>query len=105
MQVRPVIIGFACLRICAGVFFYTKLTLPLSDVALSNQDAVELDGDVLESLPNTQFRVKLDAGQEVIAHLSGRMRVNHIRVMPGDRVRVAMSPYDLSKGRIILRLQ
>lgn len=66
---------------------------------------VEVEGEVTETLPNTQFRVKLDAGQEIIAHLSGKMRVHHIRVLPGDRVRIAMSPYDLSKGRITLRLE
>jgi len=72
---------------------------------LSNQDTVEVEGEVTENLPNAQFRVKLDAGQEIIAYLSGKMRVYRIRVLPGDRVRVAMSPYDLSKGRITLRLE
>lgn len=74
-------------------------------VFLSKQDYVEIEGEVLENLPNTQFRVKLDSGQEIIAHLSGKMRVHRIRVLPGDRVKVAMSPYDLSKGRIVLRME
>ena len=74
-------------------------------ILLSKKDAVEVEGEVIETLPNTQFRVQLDAGQEIIAHLSGKMRVHRIRVLPGDRVRVAMSPYDLSKGRITLRLE
>ena len=69
------------------------------------KDTVEVEGLVTETLPNTQFRVDLDTGQKIIAHLSGKMRVHRIRVMPGDRVKVAMSPYDLTKGRITLRLQ
>jgi len=70
-----------------------------------NNDTVEIDGLVEDTLPNTQFRVKLDSGQDIIAHLSGKMRMHRIRVLPGDRVKVAMSPYDLTKGRIILRLE
>lgn len=72
---------------------------------LSKQDAVEMDGEVLENLPNTQFKVLLDSGQELIAHLSGKMRVHRIKILPGDRVRVAMSPYDLMRGRIVLRME
>lgn len=68
-------------------------------------DVVELDGEVTENLPNAQFRVRLDTGQEIIAHLSGKMRVHHIRVLPGDRVRVEFSPYDLTRGRIVVRLE
>ena len=71
---------------------------------LSKQDTVEIDGEITETLPNTQFRVNLDTGQEIIAHLSGKMRMHRIRVMPGDRVRVALSPYDLTKGRIVVRM-
>ncbi|HSX24426.1 MAG TPA: translation initiation factor IF-1 [Candidatus Andersenbacteria bacterium] len=72
---------------------------------MSKQDTVEVDGEIQETLPNTQFKVQLDTGQTIIGHLSGKMRIHRIRVMPGDRVRVAMSAYDLTKGRIILRLQ
>ncbi|MEX2054602.1 MAG: translation initiation factor IF-1 [Candidatus Andersenbacteria bacterium] len=72
---------------------------------MSKGDTVEVEGVVTETLPNTLFRVRLDAGQEIIAHLSGKMRVHRIRVLPGDRVRVEMSPYDLTKGRISLRLE
>ncbi|MCE9643584.1 MAG: translation initiation factor IF-1 [Candidatus Andersenbacteria bacterium] len=72
---------------------------------MSKQDFVEVDGEIEETLPNTQFKVQLDTGQTIIGHLSGKMRIHRIRVMPGDRVRVAMSAYDLTKGRIILRLQ
>jgi translation initiation factor IF-1 len=72
---------------------------------LGKQDVVEVEGEVTETLPNAQFRVQLDSGQEVIGHLSGRMRMHKIRVMPGDRVKMAMSPYDLTKGRITLRME
>jgi translation initiation factor IF-1 len=61
-------------------------------------------GTVTETLPDTLFRVKLESGEEILAHLSGRMRMNFIRIMMGDRVRIELSPYDLTKGRIIHRL-
>lgn len=73
--------------------------------ALRDKGTVEIEGEITDTMPNAQFRVKLDTGQEIIGHVSGKMRIHRIRVMPGDRVRVAMSPYDLTKGRIILRLQ
>ena len=63
------------------------------------------EGEVVEAMPSTLFRVVLDSGQEILAHLGGKMRVHHIRVLPGDRVRIEMSPYDLTKGRIILRMK
>jgi len=66
---------------------------------------VEVEGDVTETLPNAQFRITLTSGQEIIGHLSGKMRMHRIRVMPGDKVKVAMSPYDLTKGRIIVRME
>lgn len=69
----------------------------------SNKELVRVEGEVLETLPNATFRVKLDNGHEVLAHISGKMRVNYIRLLPGDRVTLEMSPYDLSKGRIVLR--
>ncbi|MBM3214919.1 translation initiation factor IF-1 [Candidatus Poribacteria bacterium] len=67
------------------------------------KDGIEMEGVVNESLPNAVFRVKLDNGHEVLAHISGRMRVNYIRIVPGDRVKVELSPYDLTRGRIVLR--
>ena len=70
----------------------------------TEEAAVELEGEVTEALPATTFRVKLDTGQEVLAHLSGRLRKFRIRVNPGDRVRVEVSPYDLTRGRISYRL-
>lgn len=70
-----------------------------------DKELVKLEGVVTETLPSTTFRVKLDNGHEVLAHISGRMRVNYIRLIPGDRVLLEMSPYDLTKGRIIQRLK
>ncbi len=69
----------------------------------SNKELIRVEGEVLEMLPNATFRVRLDNNHEVLAHISGRMRVNYIRLLPGDRVTLEMSPYDLSKGRIVLR--
>ncbi len=63
----------------------------------------ELEGTITQSLPNTTFRVQLDNGQQITAHISGRMRKNYIRISTGDKVRVIMSPYDLTKGRIVYR--
>lgn len=68
-------------------------------------DKIIQEGEVTEALPSTLFRVVLDNGQEILAHLGGKMRVHHIRVLPGDRVRVEMSPYDMTKGRIVLRMK
>ena len=69
------------------------------------KEVIKLTGKVVESLPNTQFRVELENGHNIIAHMSGRMRKNFIRLVPGDRVEVELTPYDLSKGRISFRLQ
>jgi len=70
-----------------------------------NKEIVKLEGVIDETLPSTTFKVKLDNGHLILAHISGRMRVNYIRLLPGDRVQVEMSPYDLTKGRIIQRLK
>lgn len=69
-----------------------------------DKELVKLEGVVEEVLPSTTFRVRLDNGHQILAHISGRMRVNYIRLLPGDRVTVEMSPYDLTKGRITHRL-
>ncbi len=71
----------------------------------NQKEVIKLTGKVVESLPNTQFRVELENGHRIIAHMSGRMRKNFIRLVPGDRVEVELTPYDLSKGRISFRLQ
>ncbi len=70
-----------------------------------NKDVIELEGKVIENLPNAIFRVQLDSGQVVIGHLAGKMRVNMIKVLPGDKVLIEMTPYDLSKGRITRRMR
>jgi translation initiation factor IF-1 len=70
---------------------------------MAESDAVEVEGTVLEPLPNAMFRVELDNGHKVLAHISGKMRMHYIRILPGDRVTVELSPYDLSRGRITYR--
>jgi translation initiation factor IF-1 len=70
---------------------------------MSKEEAIQMDGVVTETLPNTTFRVKLDNGHVVTAHISGKMRKNYIRILTGDRVTVELTPYDLSKGRIVFR--
>jgi translation initiation factor IF-1 len=70
---------------------------------VSKQDLIKVDGIIEEVLPNTQFRVKLENGHKVLAHISGKMRMNFIKILQGDKVTVEISPYDLSKGRIIYR--
>jgi translation initiation factor IF-1 len=66
-------------------------------------DAIEMEGTVLEALPNAMFRVELDNGHKMLAHISGKMRMQYIRILPGDRVVVELSPYDLTRGRITYR--
>ncbi|BAP17365.1 translation initiation factor IF-1 [cyanobacterium endosymbiont of Epithemia turgida isolate EtSB Lake Yunoko] len=72
---------------------------------LSKQDLIEMEGTVIESLPNAMFRVDLDNGFNVLAHISGKIRRNYIKILPGDRVKVELTPYDLTKGRITYRLK
>lgn len=71
----------------------------------SNKEVIKLTGKVLESLPNAQFRVELENGHTIIAHVSGKMRKHYIRLVPGDRVEVELTPYDLTKGRISFRMK
>jgi len=68
-----------------------------------NRDVIKVEGKVIESLPNAMFRVELEGGHEVLAHISGKVRLNFIRILPGDRVDVELSPYDLARGRITYR--
>ena len=70
---------------------------------MAKQDAIEVDGTVTEALSNAMFRVQLESGHGIIAHISGKMRQHYIKILPGDRVKVEMSPYDLTKGRISFR--
>jgi len=72
---------------------------------MPKEDAIEVTGKVLETLPNAMFRVELENGHKVLAHISGKMRMNYIRILPGDRVKVELSPYDLSRGRITYRFK
>lgn len=69
----------------------------------SKEDIIELEGKVIEPLPNAMFRVELENGHKVLAHISGKMRMHYIRILPGDKVLVQLSPYDLSRGRIVYR--
>ena len=71
----------------------------------SQKEVIKLTGTVVEALPNTQFRVELENGHIIVAHMSGRMRKNYIRLVPGDRVEVELTPYDLTQGRISFRLK
>jgi translation initiation factor IF-1 len=78
----------------------------LKEVLVAVEDKIALEGEVMESLPNLLFRIQLDMDDhEVLAHLAGKMRRNRIRVLPGDRVRVEVSPYDLTRGRIVFRMK
>ncbi|MCK4267300.1 MAG: translation initiation factor IF-1 [Actinomycetia bacterium] len=67
------------------------------------EEAIEVEGKVIEPLPNAMFRVELDNGHKILAHISGKMRMHYIRILPGDRVVVELSPYDLTRGRIVYR--
>jgi len=70
-----------------------------------NKDVIEFEGEVTEALPNALFRVKLESGQVILAHVSGKIRKHFIRILPGDRVKVELSPYDLTRGRITYRIK
>jgi translation initiation factor IF-1 len=70
---------------------------------MTKKDAIRLQAEVTEALPNAMFRVRLENGHQVLAHVSGKMRMHFIRILPGDKVTIEMSPYDLNRGRIILR--
>jgi translation initiation factor IF-1 len=83
----------------------SNATFHLSKAALSmsKQPAIRQDGEVREALPNAQFRIKLENGHEILGLLSGKMRMHYIKILPGDRVTIELSPYDLTKGRIVYR--
>jgi len=85
---------------CAACAASAALSLPEH---MAKDDVIEMEGTVLETLPNTMFRVQLENGHVVIAHISGRMRKHYIRILTGDKVKVEMTPYDLTKGRITYR--
>jgi len=70
---------------------------------MPKEDPIEVQGKIIETLPNAMFKVELDNGHKVLAHVSGKMRMNYIRIIPGDRVQAEMTPYDLDRGRIVYR--
>lgn len=70
---------------------------------MAKEEKISIEGEVIDSLPNAMFRVKLENGHEMVAHISGKMRMHYIRILPGDKVTVEISPYDLTKGRITYR--
>ena len=70
---------------------------------MSKEDVIQMQGEVVENLPNATFRVKLENGHMVLGHISGKMRMHYIRILPGDKVTVQLTPYDLTKGRIVFR--
>ena len=72
---------------------------------MSKEDAIELEGKVIEPLPNAMFKVELENGHQVLAHISGKMRMHYIKILPGDKVTVELSPYDLDRGRITYRFK
>ena len=74
-----------------------------SEIMKQKEDVIRVDGTVQETLPNAMFRVEIEGGHVVLAHVSGKMRMHYIRILPGDRVTIELSPYDLTRGRIVLR--
>ena len=72
---------------------------------MSKDDVIQMQGEIIENLPNAMFRVKLENGHLVLAHISGKMRLHYIRILPGDKVTVELTPYDLTKGRITFRMR
>ena len=72
---------------------------------MSKEDVIEVEGVVTDALPNAMFKVQLENGHEVLSHVSGKLRMNYIRIVPGDKVKLEMSPYDLSKGRVTWRVK
>ena len=70
---------------------------------MANEDVIEVDGTVVETLPNTNFKVELENGHQILGHISGKLRMNYIKILPGDKVKVELSPYDLTRGRITWR--
>jgi translation initiation factor IF-1 len=87
-------------RLCAAI---RARSLKATQRSMPKEDAIQMEGEVMETLPNTTFRVRLKNGHVVTAHISGKMRKNYIRILTGDQVTVEMTPYDLSKGRIVYR--
>ncbi|CAN5674381.1 hypothetical protein BH20ACT1_BH20ACT1_02840 [soil metagenome] len=101
---RPSGLGVSCPATVSDAFPPVPLTAPEgSTLPKPKEDAIVLEGKVIEPLPNAMFRVELDNGHQVLAHISGKMRMHYIRILPGDRVQVELTPYDLTRGRITYR--
>jgi translation initiation factor IF-1 len=81
----------------------TRRCVEMRPLIMEKEEAIEVEGTVVEPLPNAMFRVELESGHKVLAHVSGKIRMNFIRILPGDKVKVELSPYDLSRGRITYR--
>ena len=90
-------------QVCYGGVFVRSTKEAI--LANPKEDAIVLEGTILESLPNAMFRVELENGHKVLAHISGKMRMHYIRILPGDKVQVELTPYDLTRGRITYRFK
>jgi len=105
----PRILSLPWVALCGGLFVCRSHCndSTLNEVAcrLPKKDAIEVEGEVVLPLPNAMFKVRLENGHEVLAHISGKLRQNFIRILPGDTVRVELSPYDLTRGRITYRMR
>jgi len=77
--------------------------MKIGGITLAKDDVIEVEGTVIDTLPNTNFKVELENGHQILAHISGKLRMNYIKILPGDKVKVELSPYDLSRGRITWR--
>ena len=89
-------------KLCSSYYSYLKLQTNMRD-KVPKEELIELEGTVIETLPNTTFKVRLDNGHELLAHISGKLRMHYIKILPGDKVKLEISPYDLNRGRIIWR--
>ena len=83
--------------------FIPKITAIKGGKGVAKEDVIEVEGVVVDTLPNTNFKVELENGHQILAHISGKLRMNYIKILPGDKVRVELSPYDLTRGRITWR--
>ncbi len=91
--------------VCPHNFMRTNESHRRRKLNVAKDDVIEIEGKVLETLPNASFKVELENGHEILAHVSGKIRMNYIRILPGDKVTVEMSPYDLTRGRITYRFK
>ncbi len=88
---------------CRCCYYSARDTKQARECLMAKEDQIEMEGEIIDTLPNTTFRVRLENGHVVTAHISGKMRKNYIRILTGDKVRVEVTPYDLTKGRITYR--